>query len=139
MFLSLSRVAGTIVERSSSVRVIALSNLSQFPPLLMHVELTSCDADHQDVGGVAPEVDLRDCILHSPRKGNNFFKKRFLSLLQASFNNFTVYIVCANSVVNPFVYVIQYHEFQQRMKEIFCSKRYSSEYETNTATTTTLN
>ena len=32
-------------------------------------------------------------------------------------------MVCANSIVNPFVYVIQYHEFQDRTKEIFCKKR----------------
>ena len=32
-----SRITGTMVARSSSVRVIALSNLSQFPPLLIHV------------------------------------------------------------------------------------------------------
>ena len=32
-----SRVAGTMVARSSSVRVIAHSNLSQLPPLLMYV------------------------------------------------------------------------------------------------------
>ena len=43
-------------------------------------------------------------------------------LLSGQFYNFTVYMVCANSAVNPFVYVIQYHEFQQRMKEIFCPK-----------------
>ena len=32
-----SRVAGTMVARSSSVRAIAHSNLSQVPPLHMHV------------------------------------------------------------------------------------------------------
>ena len=32
-----SRVAGTMVVHSSSVRVIACSNPSQLPPLLMHV------------------------------------------------------------------------------------------------------
>ena len=31
-------------------------------------------------------------------------------------------MVCVNSIVNPFVYVIQYHEFQRRAKEIFCGK-----------------
>ena len=44
-------------------------------------------------------------------------------LLSGQFYNFTVYMVCANSAVNPFVYVIQYHEFQQRMKEIFCPQK----------------
>ena len=39
------------------------------------------------------------------------------------FYGFTVYMVCANCIVNPFVYVIQYHEFQNRMKEIFCRKQ----------------
>ena len=32
-----SRVAGTMVARSSSVRAVARSNLSQVPPLHMHV------------------------------------------------------------------------------------------------------
>ena len=35
------------------------------------------------------------------------------------FYSFTVYMVCVNSIVNPFVYVIQYHEFQNRTKKIF--------------------
>ena len=47
------------------------------------------------------------------------------------FYSFTVYMVCANSVVNPFVYVIQYHEFQDRMKEMICSKKQSSELESS--------
>ena len=38
------------------------------------------------------------------------------------FYSFTVYMVCANSIVNPFVYAIQYHEFQQRIKELFLRK-----------------
>ena len=32
-------------------------------------------------------------------------------------------MVCVNCIVNPFVYVVQYHEFQDRMKEIFCGKK----------------
>ena len=36
-------------------------------------------------------------------------------------------MVCVNSIVNPFVYVIQYDEFQNRTKEIFCRRRKSSE------------
>ena len=32
-------------------------------------------------------------------------------------------MVCVNSIINPFVYVIQYHEFQNRTKEIFCGKK----------------
>ena len=35
------------------------------------------------------------------------------------FYSFTVYMVCVNSIINPFVYAIQYHEFQQRIKELF--------------------
>ena len=35
--VQLSRVAGTMVARSSSVRAVARSNLSQVPPLHMHV------------------------------------------------------------------------------------------------------
>ena len=31
-------------------------------------------------------------------------------------------MVGMNSVVNSFVYAIQYHEFQQRTKEMFCRK-----------------
>ena len=31
-------------------------------------------------------------------------------------------MVCVNSIVNPFVYAIQYHEFQQRIKELFLRK-----------------
>ena len=31
-------------------------------------------------------------------------------------------MVGVNSVVNPFVYAIQYHEFQHRTKEMFCRK-----------------
>ena len=39
------------------------------------------------------------------------------------FFSFTVYMACVNSIINPFVYVIQYHEFQNRTKEIFCGKK----------------
>ena len=50
---------GTIVARSSSVRVIAHSNLSQVPPKLMHVGkwLTALLAAKRSAC-VAPEVDL---------------------------------------------------------------------------------
>ena len=43
-------------------------------------------------------------------------------LLSGQFYSFTVYMVCANSIVNPFVYAIQYHEFQQRIRELFKGK-----------------
>ena len=43
----------------------------------------------------------------------------FLCVL-GKFYSFTVYMVCVNSIVNPFVYAIQYHEFQNRTREIFC-------------------
>ena len=51
----------------SSVRVIASSNLSQVPPMLMHVGKgpAAMLAIKRSVG-VAPEVDLRECTLHSP-------------------------------------------------------------------------
>ena len=39
--------------------------------------------------------------------------------LVGQFYSFTVYMVCANSIVNPFVYAIQYHEFQKRVKQLF--------------------
>ena len=51
-----------------------------------------------------------------------FFKRSF-RIFAGKFYSFTVYMVCANSVVNPFVYAIQYHEFQQRIKEMICSKK----------------
>ena len=35
--MDVSRVAGTMVVRSSSVHAVARSNLSQVPPLHMHV------------------------------------------------------------------------------------------------------
>ena len=50
----------------------------------------------------------------------------FFFYILGDFLNFTVYMVCVNSVINPFVYAIQYHEFQQRVKEIVCSKKHSS-------------
>ena len=31
-------------------------------------------------------------------------------------------MVCANLIVNPFVYAIQYHEFQLRIKDLFKRK-----------------
>ena len=60
-----SRVTDTMVARSSSVQVIACSNPSQVPPLLMHVGkwLTAIPAIKRSAG-VAPEVDLRKCTLH---------------------------------------------------------------------------
>ena len=46
------RVTGTMLARSSSVRVIARSTPSQFSPLLKHTcgELASHHASHQKVG-----------------------------------------------------------------------------------------
>ena len=56
------------------------------------------------------------------------------------FYGFTVYMVCANSIVNPFVYVIQYHEFQNRTKEIFCEKQKQlTEGSTSTTVATDVN
>ena len=48
-----------------------------------------------------------------------YFDKNYFS---GQFYNFTLYMICVNSIVNPFVYAIQYHEFQQRVKEMFYSK-----------------
>ena len=45
-------------------------------------------------------------------------------------------MVCANSVVNPFVYAIQYHEFQQRMREIICWKKQSPEFDSSSNSVT---
>ena len=44
------------------------------------------------------------------------------NFLTGQFYSFTVYMVCANSIVNPFVYAIQYDEFKNRVREIFCEK-----------------
>ena len=62
-----SRVVGTMVVRSSSVRVIVRSNPSQVPPLLMHVgKLPAVLSAAKRLALVAPEVDLRECTLHLP-------------------------------------------------------------------------
>ena len=57
-----SRVAGTMVAHSSSVRAIARSNPSQVPPLHMHVGVLAAKRS----ACVTPEVDLRECTLHLP-------------------------------------------------------------------------
>ena len=51
----------------SSVRAVALSNLSQVPPL-RHAcgEVTSCAPAAKRSASVAPEVNLGECTLHSP-------------------------------------------------------------------------
>ena len=62
-----SWVTGTMVAHSSSVQVIACSNLTKFPPLHMHCEeVTSCALATNRLVHVAPEMDLRECTLHSP-------------------------------------------------------------------------
>ena len=51
----------------SSVRVIANSNLSQVPPLLMNVGKSPAAVPASKWSArVAPEVDLRECTLHLP-------------------------------------------------------------------------
>ena len=62
-YLSLNRVAGTMVARSSSVRVIAHLNPSQVPPLHMHVGKWPAA---KRLACVVPEVDLREYTLHLP-------------------------------------------------------------------------
>ena len=59
-----------MVARLSSVWVIALLIPSQ--PLLMHVgKLLAAMSDIKRSAGVAPEVSLRECTLHShPQKSN---------------------------------------------------------------------
>ena len=61
------RVAGKMVAHSSSDRVIACLNLSQVPYLLMCVGkwLAALLAAKRSAC-VAPEVDLRECMLHLP-------------------------------------------------------------------------
>ncbi len=49
------------------------------------------------------------------------------------FYSFTVYMVCANAIVNPFVYAIQYHEFQQHVQHLLGCGR-SAEEDTSLAT-----
>ena len=63
----ISRVAGTMVAHSSSVQLITHSNISQLPPQLMHVgKSLPAIPDVKRLAGVAPEVDHRECTLHSP-------------------------------------------------------------------------
>ena len=57
--------------------------------------------------------------------------QQMLFRFAGTFYSFTVYMVCLNSVINPFVYAIQYNEFQQRMKEILCSKNLSHEFDSS--------
>ena len=59
----------------------------------------------------------------------------FIGPFTGQFYSFSVYMVCANSIVNPFVYAIQYHEFQQRVKELF--SRDSDNVETSSTVRTT--
>ena len=56
-----------MIAHLSSVWVIAHSNPSQVPPLLIHVG--KCPAVMMAIkrsAGVPPEVDLRECTLHLP-------------------------------------------------------------------------
>ena len=39
---------------------------------------------------------------------------------------FTVLMVCVNSTVNPFIYLVQYKEYQEALKTLACKKRSSS-------------
>ena len=71
LFLNLSetqrQVAGSIVGRSSSFSMIAHSNLSHVPLLLMHVgKLPAAMLPVKRSAGVAPEIYLRECKLYSP-------------------------------------------------------------------------
>ena len=54
-----SRVAGTMVALSSSVRVIARSNPSQVPPLMMHVgKRLAVMHTIKRLAGIVPKVDI---------------------------------------------------------------------------------
>ena len=54
-----------MVVRSPSVWVIARVNLSQVPPLLMHVgKKPAALPAAKRLAHVAPEVDLGECTLH---------------------------------------------------------------------------
>ena len=66
--IDLSRVAGTMVARSSSVRAIARSKPS---PTSAHAcrEATSCTPVAKRLASVAPEVNFGECTLHSQRLG----------------------------------------------------------------------
>ena len=64
-----SRVAGTMVARLPSVQAVTRSNLSQVPPLLMHVgkwpaELLAA----KRLAHVAPELNLRERITYASAK-----------------------------------------------------------------------
>ena len=56
-----------MVVHSSSVRVITHSNLSQLPPMLMNLgKWPAVMLSIKRLACVAPEMDLRECTLHSP-------------------------------------------------------------------------
>ena len=67
------------------------------------------------------------------------FDRSMLFHFAGPFYSFTVYMVCVNSIVNPFVYVIQYHEFQNRTKEMFiiCGREKQSRQPGTASVTTT--
>ena len=61
-----------MVARSSSVWVIARSNPSQVPSLLIHVgKLPAVMQAVKRSAHVVPEVDLKECTLHSPPQKEN--------------------------------------------------------------------
>ena len=56
-----------MVVHLSSVRVITHLNLNEVPPMLMHLgKSLAVMLAIKRLAGVAPEVDLRECSLHSP-------------------------------------------------------------------------
>ena len=57
-----------------------------------------------------------------PVSYNLYYSRLSNILLSGQFYDFTVYMLYVNSIVNPFVYAIQYHEFQERIKELFLGK-----------------
>ena len=52
--------------------------------------------------------------------------------MNTMFYNFTVFMMNVNCCINPFCYAVQYREFQQQAKRIFCHCKLKSQKETDT-------
>ncbi len=35
----------------------------------------------------------------------------------------TVFMICVNCVINPFIYLVQYRDYQNQLKKVFCCKK----------------
>ena len=48
---------------------------------------------------------------------------------------FLVLMICVNCVINPFIYLIQYKEYQRAIQTLLCGKKKTSSNESNTSVT----